>query len=505
MEGAQRRRPGGELTIESGVVSSRLGAFGGWVVSFLVILASKWWTLRVPASWDASWTVFAGGSTLAENGFDLVGLLDSPSFRQYGPGAHASSPVTWLTGLVIAAVGEGAALLPTLHIIHFAIGAVALQQVYRYARHVWMPRPAFVALTTIALIPVVNAQFGFMYLEIPQLAAMMLAINAYFRGDLTRAGAWAAIGTSIKASGIVIPLALAATILTSDRTRSGLRRAAHTVLPSLGVVAAILLLRDSLGSDARTARDLLGGGLSSLLGSADISLLFALLFVFMASAIRSDRLRSGEKEHVTLAAWTVVGFLSFYTLLPLLGFPFVMLPRYFVLVLPVTVVGVGLVLRSVFGTRFLQVAVAVFLTGSIVNSSGAFYLLPEKKNTIYQEHSNGYADLQLLTQDGFAVLEDLADIPILVDRNQWFRGTYPASGYVSARLINMQRLEDFETANGYRALPETFVVLESEETGSMIPDLLEQLEDDESWKREITILKRGRYEMQLVRFTRLDR
>jgi len=147
----------------------RLAAFSGWLLAFVAILAVKWWTLKVPASFDASWSVFAGGSTLAHNGFDLGELIRSPGYWEYGPGSHAASPVTWLTGAVIWLIGDGARLLPVLHAIHFMIGAIALQQIYRYARGIWTVGGSLLAVLVVAAIPTFNAQLGFMYLEIPQL------------------------------------------------------------------------------------------------------------------------------------------------------------------------------------------------------------------------------------------------------------------------------------------------------------------------------------------------
>ena len=484
--------------------TQRLTAFSGWLLAFVALLASKWWTLRVPASWDASWTVFAGGSTLAENGFDLIALIQSPSFREYGVGTHASSPVTWLTGGMIELLGTGDRLLPTLHVVHLMLGALALQQIFRYARGIWGWVPSVLVVVTIALVPTLNAQFNSMYLEIPQLAATMLAINAFLRGDLSRSAAWAAVGTLVKGSGILVPLAIGATVLSRERTRAGLAQVGRLVVPSLAVLAVLMAIRPDIGFDDRVALNFLRGSFAGLLGTPDVALLMGLVLLFVASALRSAQLPEGERTRLILASWMIGGFLAFYLLLPLARFPFVMLPRYLGLIIPVTVVGVGIALGRVFGPHLLRIGWVVLLVASIANHDGRFYLEPSLNNTVYQEHANGNAQLLMLIQDGFAELEGTVGTPILLDRNQWFRATYPASGYVTQPLANILKLDGFRRDGRFDDLPRAFAVLDSEATGPDIPLLREQLAEDPTWEAEITVLKRDRFEISIIRYTKLE-
>ena len=181
-----------------------------------------------------------------------------------------------------------------------------------------------------------------------------------------------------------------------------------------------------------------------------------------------------------------------------------MLPRYLGLIIPVTVVGVGIALGRVFGPHLLRIGWVVLLVASIANHDGRFYLEPSLNNTVYQEHANGNAQLLMLIQDGFAELEGTVGTPILLDRNQWFRATYPASGYVTQPLANILKLDGFRRDGRFDDLPRAFAVLDSEATGPDIPLLREQLAEDPTWEAEITVLKRDRFEISIIRYTKLE-
>ena len=56
-----------------------------WLAFTAAIFAYKYWTLDVPASWDASWTTLAGAVTLADNGFSIRQLTELPPWHQGGP------------------------------------------------------------------------------------------------------------------------------------------------------------------------------------------------------------------------------------------------------------------------------------------------------------------------------------------------------------------------------------------------------------------------------------
>ena len=146
-------------------MGSRPRRFSYWAITFGALLIYKWWAIRMPASWDASWTVIPGGVTLVENGFDLPALLRSPHFFELGPATHGNSPVIWMAALVMKTVGRGDAFLPALHVVHLAIGAVALRQVYIFGRSMWGNKASLMLVFATAVVPVMHAQLGFVYLE----------------------------------------------------------------------------------------------------------------------------------------------------------------------------------------------------------------------------------------------------------------------------------------------------------------------------------------------------
>lgn len=471
---------------------------GYWSLTFVALLIYKWWTIRLPASWDASWTVIPGGATLVENGFDLPALLNSPHFFELGPATHGNSPVTWLTAVVMLLAGRGDAFLPTLHIIHLAIGAVALRQVYVFGRSMWGPRASMALMALTAILPVMSAQLGFIYLEVPQLAVSMLAVNAFRSNHTGRAAAWGALATAVKVSGIIAPLALAATVVVLGRNRAAFRRGLAVSVPAIAVAGlGALYLATVTTTINRSASEVVRASIGSIFGTIDVALMAFIPLVFAYRTFRSAHLSPAERQALTLSIWMIVGFLCLYLLMPPLGFKYAMLSRYLVQIVPFALVAVALTGRVVFGRRASIIVGILIVSFALIGGAGRFYPRPALYNSVYQEHSLAYADILRLEQVGFAALERVNDIPILVLENQWFRGTYPEAGFVEEPLPNMQLI------SSVRELPDRFVLLDTEDIEEFETNqLIEILADDAGWTSQETEFSRGRFKIRLIEYSR---
>ena len=114
-----------------------------------------------------------------ENNFDVVGLCcdnhnglttdPAPMRYHQSPGLRASSLVS---------PDSPRQFLTLAHLAHMAIGAVGLREVYRFATGQFGRGLLLSACRATAMVPVMNAQLGFMYLEIPIFTVGMLSVNA---------------------------------------------------------------------------------------------------------------------------------------------------------------------------------------------------------------------------------------------------------------------------------------------------------------------------------------
>ena len=99
---------------------------------FLLILLLKWDTLLQPPVWDTAMGLFPPALTLADNGFDLLELLAMPGYEDGGPNVASTSLVTLGTAAVLWATGGGTGAFLILHLLHFAVAAVALLTLFHY-------------------------------------------------------------------------------------------------------------------------------------------------------------------------------------------------------------------------------------------------------------------------------------------------------------------------------------------------------------------------------------
>ncbi len=70
-----------------------------------IIFFLKWPSLTEPPVWDAAFGLFPAASELANNGFNVLSLLQQPTYHNGGPNCHAESIVTWLTAAVLCVWG----------------------------------------------------------------------------------------------------------------------------------------------------------------------------------------------------------------------------------------------------------------------------------------------------------------------------------------------------------------------------------------------------------------
>ncbi len=370
-----------------------LGVFAG-----LVLLKRN--ALLLPASWDESWAVLPGGFWLAENNFDVVGLLRQPQWFDYGPGTYALSPITWLTGVLASVANSPRQFLTLAHLAHMAIGAVGLREVYRFARPVWSHAASIGLVVATAMVPVMNAQLGFMYLEIPIFTVGMLSVNAALNGQWNRAALWGALATSFKASGI-LPLgaAVAATYLVQPTLKSA-RRSLLVMAPSIIVGVLPVIVSDHAGGFDRDLQVVLSSSATQLLRMPELTIALTVAIVFLTLPGR-DRTTDREELSSRIATFTWLGilFVGFYVFTALFVIRLFVLPRYFIILVPFALFVAWQVSVQRFGRATSGALASALLVLMIVNGSGALMPGRATATSVGLESSNAYAERLLLTHD----------------------------------------------------------------------------------------------------------
>lgn len=464
----------------------------GWLGLFAAITLVKWSAIGVPSSWDESWAVLPAGVWLADNSFALEELLTLPDWTNGGPSAKALSPVTWIAA-VVAYFTDADSFLPVLHVVHFAIGGVVLQQVYLFARSAWTRASSAVLVFATAALPSVNAQFGAVYMELPMLATGLLSTNAALRGRWKTAAIWGLVATLIKPSGIILIAGLV-TAMYITKQLSLTRCLVIIGAAGLGFLANI----EGTASD----RDRINVIETSLKTFSLVPIITISMIIALALGTRTALLRREQPgaQRVIIANASFLAFLGFYISVIWLIVPIYILPRYVIQIAPFALFAAAEVLRWHYPAALRRTLVAGVIVFSVLNLNGNIWLYQDSENTVVQEMSNRHVQLLLLTEEVFTYAQAQPESTVYMEPNLWFRSQIPELGYVDAPLPGATAL-DQEIGNRLESLPDSFVVLDSEASG-FAEVFLELLEESADFTSAETVFVRDLFDARYVRFTR---
>lgn len=481
-----------------GQLSPRARGFLTWLGVFAGLVLLKRNVLLLPASWDESWAVLPGGLWLAENNFDILGLLNQPQWFEYGPGTYALAPITWMTGIIASVTSTTQSFLVSLHLAHLAIGAVGLREVYRFARPVWSAVSSTALVAVTALMPVMNAQLGFMYLETPIFAVGMLAINAGLRGDWGRASLWGALATSSKGSGILPLGAVVGGSLLSQGKLSALRKALLVMLPSIIVGLLPLLLDQALASAERDLGVVFYASTIQLVRMPELIIAMAFAIIFAALPQRAGQAADPQVEvRLKTFSWLILSFIGFYTFTIVFLIPLYVLPRYFIVLVPLVFFSAWELGTKRFG-HLAPAVIGLLLLGSMIaTSSSPFLGDPNRIKSVGLESSNQYASRLLLTREtlGGALATQL---PVYLMPNTWFRTRYPRLGYVDHVPLNVHLIDDLDRNN----LPERFIIVDVA-PNALTEETLKHLGNAQGYQSESVELRRDGLTARYVTYKRV--
>ena len=446
----------------------------GWArfsLVFLLILVLKWDTLLQPPVWDTAMGLFPPALTLAENGFDLLELLAMPGYQEGGPNAHSTSLLTLATATVLWATGGGTMAFLILHLLHFIVAALALLTLFRLARPVFGGVTTVLLCVSVLLHPIFSTQVGYLYMEMPLFLFTVLALFAWTERRFWPAVLWATLAYATKETGIIVPATLALAVLLErrDLPDKARRVAQITVFPVLWTAGVALLSRIAVsGAEDFAFLPSLGvvfGGIGQylarfLLNVPDLLVFIAVFFVMalvyvipILGALRTEPIdpsvRSQEHRELLVLGYSGV-LIVFFILLFMVALPVVagftiVLPRYYVMILPFLLLWVGYGVKRLLGTRLTSPAAVCFVLLSAffaLNTSGALYPLDidtegPGNDPALTERSNAYRRLLALEMDAIRALEELPPgVPVYYGHYEHYLLQYPGLGYSSGPLLN---------------------------------------------------------------------
>jgi hypothetical protein len=438
---------------------------------FILIILVKWPVLGEPPVWDTAMGLFPAALTLAGNDFDLMALLRSPGYLDGGANTHSLSLVTLLTAVVLSLFGSGTKTFAVLHLLHFLVAAVALVTLQRFARGALGASAAWLLCLAVLLFPLFSVQVGYTYMEVPLFLCAVSALRSWDLGKYRMAILWSALALAVKEAGIIVPATLV--VLTMIENRGLARRvgrAVWVVVPSAAWLGLTFLLNAMAASPAGADVVLLEtfefGGLGRWLHYLrrflfNIPDLLAFIIIFLiGSAVWCRQIlgalrlvptgvRPFDPDTRRLRVLGISGvliacFLAFFFLVLPVAVDFtIVLPRYYVMILPFLLLWMGFTAQRVLRNLMPAPALTLFVflcAMSIMNSNGRFY--PSDVNTEgpgndfpLTERSNAYVRLNRIQERAIGYLETMPeDVTLYYGHYEHYLFTYPQLGYASGPL-----------------------------------------------------------------------
>ena len=440
-------------------------------LAFLLILGLKWNVLLEPPIWDAAMGLFPPALTLANNGFDLLELLALPGYEEGGPNAHSTSLVTLATAAVLWISGGGTRGFLILHLLHFAVAALAIATLFRIARPVFGGVTTLLLCLSVLLHPVFSTQVGSLYMEVVLFLFAALALIAWTERRFWPALFWATLAYTVKETGIIVPATLAmATLLERHTLAEKAKRigqiAAFPVLWT-AIVAVLRRIAISQSDDFvfLPSLDAVFGGIGQyltrfLLNVPDLVLYLVAFFVTaivcakpVLGALTREPMEpsardQGHRELLVLgySGMLIVFFiLLFMVALPVAAGFTIVLPRYYVMILPFLLLWLGYGSKRTFGRRLDSPAAVCFVLLSaffVLNWNGALYPMDidtegPGNDPALTERSNAYRRLLALEMAAIRALEELPEgVPTYYGHYEHYLLEYPGLGYASGPLSN---------------------------------------------------------------------
>ncbi len=458
---------------------------------FAGLIALRWSSLDNPPAWDSAISVFPAAITLMKSDFDLPALMEMPHAVDTGPNTHSATLVTLFVATILTLSGPEAAIT-LLHLVNLLLLAVLGGMTYAFVSRYAPKGVAFFATVATCSLPVMVQQASDIYLDLPVAVAVMAAVMA---ADSQRPATTAialVIATWVKFSAIFALPALWYSLRNlSSRRRlaafaGGSLLIALAALPQILATSGVALGAPGVWTDSFY---LFRSSFIMLLLTPDIALLLV-LFAYLTARSR------GHGTPDRAVRWIVAAFLGLHSLVIMTTRGTAVLPRYYVAILPLITISVAILLyrRS---HRVAIIFLSIVTTTSLINSSGDLYPAKDSDFYVVAERSTRAEDLIALHEIGARRLEQLSDRTLLVDRQMYFRLSYPEMQYVSHSPEDIVPV----SAHSLDSIPDRFAMVIERRLGNPLV-AIEELALEGGWHLEREDLSAGPYTSELILGTR---
>jgi hypothetical protein len=234
-------------------------AFPWWAAGasiFAAILLARWEVLRDPPYWDHALSLWPEAHDLAQKRFNfLQHWLEEPTWLAGGKAAYRFSVLPALIAVLMSTLPSPAASFIAYRLMTFACASAAALLLYGLLRRTEGRATAALATAAVLTAPIFSTQIDMLGMEIPLALAASAVAALVAAGRFAWAAAAAFAGMFVKATMIIVVLAVACTVAVlllfgsrSDRLQR--RRLWFGLLTSLGTVPAAAILLVGVEADA---------------------------------------------------------------------------------------------------------------------------------------------------------------------------------------------------------------------------------------------------------------
>ncbi|MDP6052621.1 MAG: hypothetical protein QF879_09750 [Candidatus Latescibacteria bacterium] len=411
---------------------------------FLSLCIFRYEVLFFPPYWDSITGLFAQAIWLDEHQFDYYKLIyETPDYAQNGARSYIFSFHPTLQALLIRLIPDTSLLLLVNHLLLFGYASVALVAFYHLLRYQFTKDISLLGCFLLLGFPLFITQADALYMEMPLLAFSLsaLACTIYRRPVLGACLAMLAMYT--KPTGIICVATLFVFNLIDLTVTRRQRRAACGIL---GICVLLFIMQwflyqtfyQEIDDAFRFMRGALKGFFQSM---PDFLMLYLIFGLFTGLTL---------KRHLQEASFTIkpffitlfkdrlnilmIVFLSWFTLFYMNII--IILPRYFLLCLPVLLFGlISLMVRYLKRTWLIRSGILILTGLFLYNLSGRLYSAYPKNDGFILERSLEYMDdMRLNIQLAKRLEEKYADTTIITSWPYIQMLVLPQLGYVTKPL-----------------------------------------------------------------------
>lgn len=436
--------------------ASRLLPFACVLLVIGYSLAVNHAALRSPPGADSSITVVPAALTVVQEDFDVWKVAQMAPSPQGGPSTHATSIYTIGYASLISVFGARTALYMAHLGSILTIGALALAT-FLLTRERSSALTSAVAAVSVGVIPLMVQQASDVYLDLPLAVIATLACLTSIRRRYWWTVLFVVTGVAIKPTGIFLLPLLVLARPRDEPLRRGMPQLGFglsmAIVPLLPVLATTHRFSGVTTIQERLA--LLGSSATLLALTIDVLVVMCVYSILMTRRVIEGHL----DRHSIVILTLVVGFFVIHVGTILVAGTIAVLPRYYVLILPAVVASLAPEERAGqrpnSGLAMGILPLTLLAVFSILNVHGDLYQAADHDFYPVAERSTRAQDLIALKEESTKRVAAV-DLPVLANRQLYFRLEYPGLGFVEERPTKVVPVF-LETPE---PLPRSFVMLD---------------------------------------------